>query len=57
MQFYTDTVVPLALQGFGSVSSIIKMPFRHIMLMSQSTQNDEVKRLIREKFYGRQAEQ
>jgi hypothetical protein len=32
------------------------MPYRHIRLMSQSTQDDDVKKLIREKFYGRQAE-
>jgi len=45
-------VVPLAIQGYGSVQSVLGLPYKTIVKLVESTKDEEIQRLIRERTRG-----
>jgi len=47
-------VAPLAIQGYGSIRDILDLPYKTITKLVESTKDEEIQRLIRERTRGNQ---
>ena len=51
----TDTIVPLALYGYGSVESLLALPFRILQELVATSKQDDIKQIIERKLNVRQS--
>jgi hypothetical protein len=45
-----DVIAPLALYGYGDTRSLLRLPYRVLMMLVSSTKHDSVKSLIERKL-------